>query len=44
MTAAVSGYLALQLLLRFVRGGKLDRFAYYLWPLAALSIGLTLAG
>lgn len=44
VTAAVTGYLALQLLLRFVRSGSLDKFAFYLWPLAAVSIGLSLAG
>jgi len=44
LTAAITGYLALQLLLRFVRTGSLDKFAFYLWPLAAASIGLSLAG
>jgi undecaprenyl-diphosphatase len=44
ITAAVTGYFALHLLLRFVRSGNLDRFAWYLWPLAAVAIGLTLAG
>jgi len=44
ITAAVTGYLALHLLLRFVRRGNLDRFAFYLWPLAAVAIGTTLAG
>jgi undecaprenyl-diphosphatase len=43
-TAAITGYLALKLLLRFVRSGSLDKFAWYLWPLAAVSIGLSLAG
>lgn len=43
-TAAITGYVALRLLLRFVRQGNLDKFAYYLWPLAAASIGMTLAG
>jgi len=44
LTAAITGYLALVLLLRFVRSGSLDKFAWYLWPLAAVSIGLSLAG
>jgi len=43
LTAAITGYLALRLLLRFVRSGSLDKFAFYLWPLAAVSIGLSLA-
>ena len=43
LTAAITGYLALRLLLRFVRSGSLDKFAFYLWPLAAASIGLSLA-
>jgi undecaprenyl-diphosphatase len=43
-TAAITGYVALRLLLAFVRQGNLDKFAYYLWPLAAASIGMTLAG
>ena len=44
LTAAITGYLALQLLLKFVRSGSLDKFAFYLWPLAAVSIGMSLAG
>lgn len=43
-TAAITGYAALKLLLRFVRNGNLDRFAYYLWPLAAVAISISLAG
>ena len=42
VVSAVSGLGALLLLLRLVRSGDFGRFAYYLWPLAALAIGLSL--
>jgi undecaprenyl-diphosphatase len=32
--SAVSGYIALRLLIRLVRAGDFSKFAYYLWPLA----------
>jgi len=35
MAAAVSGYLAILLVMRWVREGRLSRFAYYCWALAA---------
>jgi undecaprenyl-diphosphatase len=37
LSAFLSGYFALQLLLKIVHGGKLSRFAYYCW---ALGIGV----
>lgn len=33
-TSAISGYIALRLLIRLVRAGDFSKFAYYLWPLA----------
>ena len=44
VTAAVSGYLALQLLLRLVRRGDFSWFALYLWPLSARAIGTARLG
>jgi undecaprenyl-diphosphatase len=44
ITAAGSGFLALRLLLRIVTTGDFSRFAWYLWPLAAVSIGMALFG
>ena len=38
MSSAVSGYLALTLLIRLVRKGNFRTFAYYLWPLAAFAL------
>lgn len=39
LVAMVSGYVALDLLVRIVKGGKLDRFAWYCWA-AAIAAGL----
>ena len=33
-TSAISGYIALRLLIHLVRAGDFSKFAYYLWPLA----------
>jgi len=33
-SSAVSGYFALRILIRLVRGGDFSKFAFYLWPLA----------
>lgn len=43
VAAAVSGYLALRVLLRLVKTGDFSRFCWYLWPagLAAIAWGLT---
>ncbi len=40
--AAVSGYLALRVLLRLVKSGDFSRFCWYVWPLglAAIAWGL----
>jgi undecaprenyl-diphosphatase len=43
-TAAVVGFAALVLVRRLVQQGRLHLFAYYLFPLAALTVGLSLAG
>ena len=37
-TSAVSGYIALRLLIRLVRAGDFSKFAYYLWPLAVFAL------
>ena len=37
-TSAVSGYIALRVLLRLVRAGDFSKFAYYLWPLAIFAL------
>ena len=37
-SSAVSGYLALTLLIRLVRKGDFRNFAFYLWPLAAFAL------
>ena len=37
--AAVSGYIALKLLLRIVVSGKLSRFSYYCWGMGLLTLG-----
>ncbi|MEL6343906.1 MAG: undecaprenyl-diphosphate phosphatase [Myxococcota bacterium] len=42
VAAAVSGYLALVVLLRLVRSGDFSWFALYLWPLAVLAVGAAL--
>ena len=36
--SAVSGYVALRLLIRLVRSGDFSKFAYYLWPLAIFAL------
>ncbi len=41
-TSAISGYVALRLLIRLVRAGDFSKFALYLWPLAVFA--LTQAG
>jgi undecaprenyl pyrophosphate phosphatase UppP len=33
-TSAISGYIALRVLIHLVRAGDFSKFAYYLWPLA----------
>lgn len=38
VAAAIFGYLAIILLLRLVRGGKLSYFSYYCWGLAAITL------
>ena len=42
--AAVSGYLALVVLLRLVRRGDFSRFAFYLWPLGIAGLAWSLFG
>ena len=42
-TAAVSGYLCVKLLLRFLQKHSTDVFVYYRWLLAALIIAVVLA-
>lgn len=42
--AAVSGYLAIILVMRMVREGRLDRFAYYCWAVAAAVLIALAAG
>ena len=37
-TSAISGYIALRVLIRVVRGGDFSKFAYYLWPLAVFAL------
>ena len=37
-TSAISGYIALRLLIKVVRGGDFSKFAYYLWPLAVFAL------
>ena len=36
--SAISGYIALRVLLRLVRGGDFSKFAFYLWPLAVFAL------
>ena len=36
--SAVSGYIALRVLIRLVRAGDFSKFAYYLWPLAIFAL------
>lgn len=43
-TAAVSGYIALKLLLRIVVAGNLSRFSYYCWGIGLLTLGGALYG
>ena len=38
LSSAVSGYFALQVLLRLVRAGDFSKFAFYLWPLAVFAL------
>ena len=38
ISSAVSGYLALTLLIRLVRKGNFRNFAFYLWPLAVFAL------
>ncbi len=42
--AAVSGYIALKLLLRIVVAGNLSRFSYYCWGIGLLTLGGVLYG
>ncbi len=42
ISALLSGYFALLLLLRLVHGGKLNRFAYYCWALGASVLVISL--
>ncbi len=42
--AAVSGYIALRLLLRIVVAGNLSRFSYYCWGIGLLTLGGVLSG
>ncbi len=42
--AAVSGYVALRLLLRIVIAGNLSRFSYYCWGIGLLTLGGVLSG
>ena len=42
--AAVSGYVALRLLLRIVVAGNLSRFSYYCWGIGLLTLGGALSG
>lgn len=38
ISAAIAGFLALALLVRWIERGRLHRFAYYCWAVAALSL------
>lgn len=38
VTSAISGYIALRVLLKLVRAGDFSKFAYYLWPLAVFAL------
>jgi len=38
LTSAISGYIALRVLLKLVRAGDFSKFAYYLWPLAVFAL------
>ncbi|OUN01484.1 MAG: hypothetical protein BAA04_09980 [Firmicutes bacterium ZCTH02-B6] len=44
LASAVSSYLAIAMLLRFLQRGRLAPFAVYTWVIGALVLGLTLAG
>ena len=44
VVAAVSGYVALRLLLRIVVAGNLSRFSYYCWGIGLLTLGGVLSG
>lgn len=44
LAALISGFLALLLLLKIVRGGRLHFFAYYCWLIGLTGLGLTLSG
>ena len=37
-TSAISGYIALRVLIHLVRAGDFSKFAYYLWPLAIFAL------
>lgn len=43
VSAAVSGYFALRILLRLVKTGDFSRFCWYVWPVGLLAIGLGLS-
>ncbi|RME25918.1 MAG: undecaprenyl-diphosphate phosphatase [Deltaproteobacteria bacterium] len=42
--SAVSGYLALRVLLKLVDSGDFSRFCWYLWALSAVALGMALLG
>jgi len=44
LAALISGFLALMLLLKIVRSGRLHVFAYYCWLIGLISLGLSLSG
>jgi len=44
LAALISGFLALVLLLKIVRSGRLHLFAYYCWLVGLVSLGLSLSG
>jgi undecaprenyl-diphosphatase len=43
LAALISGFLALVLLLKIVRSGRLHLFAYYCWLIGLISLGLSLS-
>ncbi len=42
--AAITGYVALKLLIRLVRSGDFSRFAWYCWAMAGVSAWVWLSG
>ena len=42
VASAISGYAALRLLIHLVKAGDFSKFAYYLWPLAAITLLLNI--